>query len=48
MLEREIEKYLCMLVYEDLGAIDIVMIEEKIKLLRRLAPQPVLELKQLR
>ena len=36
MLEQEIERYLCLLVYEDLSAVDRIKIEMKIRLLRSL------------
>jgi len=37
MLELEIEKYLCMLVYEDLSAVERLKIELKIGMLRALS-----------
>lgn len=37
MLEQEIERYLCLLVYEDLVAVDLIKIERKITLLRQLS-----------
>jgi hypothetical protein len=36
MLEAEIEKYLCLLVYEDLTAVERVKIELKVGMLRSL------------
>jgi hypothetical protein len=36
MLETEIERYLCMLVYEDLSAVERVKIELKVGMLRAL------------
>jgi len=36
MLEAEIERYLCLLVYEDLSAVDRIKIELKVGMLRAL------------
>jgi len=36
LVEQEILRYLCMLVYEDLKAVERIRIEEKIKMIRRL------------